>query len=789
LFENDGVAIGTYCDPIIGYNVEESSYYSIRNLFEIPEFKAHASLMEEYENAGFFGKSASGDFAVDVIHGDASVEVLYGDDYYVKVLQNPFVEESAVFDGMLAVSSYSSNATRALEFILELTTNPELKNLFQYGIEDVNYVVNDDETITRLNRDYIMNTGTTGNVYKGYPEEGMLANQWEYVKKTNLDSLPNPYLSYKAVTLGYACNYYVNDETLDGILAEVLTRACMDEAFAEFGYTYDEYLKNEGTIAGYRMGDVIKKAAKYKDYFISEIMKDSGSTLTQATNLYNASSQGSAKYPYSWYFTKLVEKMTAEKYTSLKTASSLNSAILEKIASLAGASLKDYDSAKTKAATYYGNIETLKIMARLVIWDGLDDDEWAYYDNMGAVEFETAVFNYVRDNYIEEYDLDDEKYDQLVKAFIVSQLKFTDPSDNSTYTITWDEYTEAKENAQDFIEVIDTLKETYHDRLVSYVGNQMLLSLYSDSDIPELVHDMLLSEWMNANGLKKNTYTTELYDEILSFMGITYSELTSTRKTDTTKFAEYMTKIKAQYKNVLIENFSMAQYKNGRISNDDVLTTLLNEKIEEKAGIYDAMCSELDITYSWYKSKLADMEKFVSYASQMRTKFTYTLLTVYSQSEIDNLSYNEIDSVVYGVISDSGFYMNELCSFICTDLGTYMTKKSDTKAYNTYIAKITSALKNELAAKGYTPEQVSTMNIPESSAILYDIVKEKYFSGITTIEQMLASVSGEYVKGVDTASDVGAYIDEAYDATKSNHLFTSIIYVLNTALEAALKTE
>ncbi|MBQ0125519.1 MAG: hypothetical protein KBS59_04250, partial [Clostridiales bacterium] len=33
LFENDGVAIGTYCDPIIGYNVEESSYYSIRNLF------------------------------------------------------------------------------------------------------------------------------------------------------------------------------------------------------------------------------------------------------------------------------------------------------------------------------------------------------------------------------------------------------------------------------------------------------------------------------------------------------------------------------------------------------------------------------------------------------------------------------------------------------------------------------------------------------------------------------------------------------------------------------------
>ena len=794
LFDDDSIAIGTYCDPMVGYNVEENSLYKIQNLFEIPEYISHVTLMEEYDDAGYF-KSSTGseDFAVDVVKGDASIEAIYGDEYYVKVLQNPFVDLDSVFGGMMAVSSYTSSYTRSLEFILELTTNPEIKNLFQYGVEGVNYEVNADGTIKRLNRTYMMDNGTTGNVYMGYPEEGMLPDQWKYVKMTNLDSLVNPYLTYAPTTTGgYKTTYFVDDSTLDGILPSALKRAVVDEAFAARGsdYTYDYYLTTQGTGNENRVGNVIKQNPDYKSYFISKIMEEKKVSEAQATKLYESTSVGSAaSFPFEWYFTKLTELVVSEKYSDLKTASALKSAVLEKIASLAGATLDKYNAAVSSAKNYYANIETLRIMTRLTIWKDLSEDEWKVYDDMGAEEFENAVFSYVKTHYEEENNIDEDKYDELVKAFMMSQLRFTDQSDNSSYTITWNDYTKAKNDAQDFFGVISKLKEKYNDRLINYLGSAFMLSMYSDNDIPDLIHEMLYADWLADNGYKKSAFETELYNEILEFLGIDYTAFNATRRTDTTKFAEYMTKIKNQYKNILVEEFSLVQFKNDRISNDQVLSTLLNDKIESKTGIYKSMCGELGISYSSYKSGLADMTKFIMYANQLRTKFTYTLLTVYSQSEINDFEYNEIDSAVYSVVSDSAFYTNEMCQLISTTLSAYMQAKSDAKAYISYINKIASALSTEIRAAGYTNEEIVAMKIEDAAEVLFDIANEKFFASAETVEEMLSSVSGEYVEGIKTADKPSEYVVTAAGKVNENRVFTSIIYYLQTALEEALKAE
>lgn len=794
LFDDDSIAIGTYCDPMVGYNVEENSLYKIQNLFEIPEYISHVTLMEEYDDAGYFESSTgSEDFAVDVLKGDASIEAIYGDEYYVKVLQNPFVDLDSVFGGMMAVSSYTSSYTRSLEFILELTTNPEIKNLFQYGVEGVNYEVNADGTIKRLNRTYMMDNGTTGNVYMGYPEEGMLPDQWKYVKMTNLDSLVNPYLTYAPTTTGgYKTTYFVDDSTLDGILPSALKRAVVDEAFAARGsdYTYDYYLTTQGTGNENRVGNVIKQNPDYKSYFISKIMEEKKVSEAQATKLYESTSVGSAaSFPFEWYFTKLTELVVSEKYSDLKTASALKSAVLEKIASLAGATLDKYNAAVSSAKNYYANIETLRIMTRLTIWKDLSEDEWKVYEDMGAEEFENAVFSYVKTHYEEENNIDEDKYDELVKAFMMSQLRFTDQSDNSSYTITWNDYTKAKNDAQDFFGVISKLKEKYNDRLINYLGSAFMLSMYSDNDIPDLIHEMLYADWLADNGYKKSAFETELYNEILEFLGIDYTAFNATRRTDTTKFAEYMTKIKNQYKNILVEEFSLVQFKNDRISNDQVLSTLLNDKIESKTGIYKSMCGELGISYSSYKSGLADMTKFIMYANQLRTKFTYTLLTVYSQSEINDFTYNEIDSAVYSVVSDSAFYTNEMCQLISTTLSAYMQAKSDAKAYISYINKIASALSTEIRAAGYTNEEIVAMKIEDAAEVLFDIANEKFFASAETVEEMLSSVSGEYVEGIKTADKPSEYVVTAAGKVNENRVFTSIIYYLQTALEEALKAE
>ncbi len=790
LFDDDDIAIGTYCDPMLGYNPEENSSYSIKNLFEIPQYISHISTMEEYKNAGYFtSESGSTDFAVDVVKGDASIAAIYGDDYDVKILQNPFVEDEAVFNGMLAVSEYTSDMTRSLEFILELTTNPEIKNLFQYGIEGVNYTVNNDGTITRLNHDYMMDNGTTGNVYMGYPEEGMLPDQWKYVKSTNLESLTSPYLSYYTTATGsFKSIYYVNDAILDDILSTAMKRAIINETYAALGseYTYDYYLTTVGTGNESRVGNVIKQAADYKDYFIDCIISDANVTEAQATSLFNATSVGAgAKYPYDWYFTKLTELVVAEKYSNLYTASGLDTAVKEKIASLAGTLLDTYTSATNSAKAYYTNIETLKMMTRLVIWEDLSDEEWEVYRNMGVTEFETLVFNYVRDNYIKENNITEDTYDELVKALMMSVMEFTDPADGTTqYTLSWDDYAKAKEDAQYFFDVIAQLKDRYYDRLADYYG-MAFIYLSSDEKIPDQVHDMLYDQWLKNNGYTKADFENELYDEIVEFLGINYSTLVTTRRTNTTLFADYMTRIKNQYKNVLVEAYSLEQFKNDKISNDNVLSTLLADKIEEKTGIYASMCAELGIDYSEYVDGVNAFTTFARNANKLRTEFIYTLRTVYTQNEINAFDYNDIDGIVYDVISESGFYTSEMSALISSNLNAYMRDKSAAKDYMALLNKLASVLEDDINAAGYTADEVNAMSIADAADVIYGVVEEKYFSDAITVEEMLASISGEYVNGIKDAEAPDAYADDAAKALNSNGMFSSFVYYLNKALSDA----
>lgn len=791
IFEDDTIAIGTYCDPIIGYNKEEKTSYSVNNLYDIPEYQAYLKLMDEYKKAGYFEAKGSTS-AVNIIKGDASIEKLYGEENYIKILQNPIVEENSIFKGMLGVSEYTSNSTRALEFILELTTNPELKNVFQYGIEGTHYVTNGDGTITRLNHDYMMDNHATGNAYKGYPEEGMLPDQWEYVKQTNLDSILNPYLSYyKTETGGYSPLYYVNDVTLDGLLGQAIQRAVLNEAFKEVDpeHSYDYYLENSGGTAGKRVAKAVKENPKYKEYFIQQIMLDNDKlTQAQAESLYKADSGASgAKYNYDWFFNKIVALETDRIYGNLKTATGLDNAIKAKVAEYAGATRENFDKAVEKANTYYSNIKTLRIMTRLVIWDELTDEEWAEYEAMGPEEFENAVYTYVKTHYDEENNVDEEKYDLLVKAFIASQLKLTDPSDNSSYTISWDEYQEAKEKAQKFFGVIDELKDEYGDELSSYYGP--MYSFYEDREIPTLIHDMLYSQWLKENEYKKSEFETEQYNEILEFLGITYTQFMQCRRTDTTKFTDYMTKIKNQYKSILVDNFSLAQFKNDNITNDDVLSTLLKHKIEEKTGINDEIVGRLGISYDRYKSEYDEMSKFITMANQMRTKFIYTLLTQYSQSEIDAFDYNDIDSIVYEVVANSGFYTNQLCTYICTDLSTYMNKKSDIKTYKTYVTTIANALSKEINSLSMTVQDVVNMDIDDAIALITSIVTEKDFSEVINIEEKLSNVSGPFIKDNYTASDINAHIQNAINAINGDSLYKAIIYFLSENLKEAIAAQ
>ncbi len=277
-FEGDN-AVGTYMNPIYGYDPAEGTDFTIRNLFDIPEYTNHLVLMDEYRKAGYFDNKGD-KFAVDVVKGNASLPAAYGDDYYVKVLQNPFVEMSAVFDGMLAVYEGSADEKRALQIIQAINTDPEVKNILQYGIaydgdneEVANYNINEIEnedgtislSITRRNQTYMMDNRLTGNVYMGYPEEGQTIDIWDYYKQTNLDSALSPFMYF-----------YVGNSGLDSMLSQILRRACMTEVLDPLDIDYNVYEETSGTPQGSELRREFKSA--YIEYFVGCLEADGNAT-------------------------------------------------------------------------------------------------------------------------------------------------------------------------------------------------------------------------------------------------------------------------------------------------------------------------------------------------------------------------------------------------------------------------------------------------------------------------------------------------------------------------------
>lgn len=184
--------VGRTHDPENDMNVT----LACNNVFKNADFTEQLRTIQKYKDLDYVVAEGAADqkYAVRMIKGPASLEKIYGEEYELNVLEYPRAGYEDIFTNMFAVSEYSRSLSRSMQIITYLNTNSDLRNVLQYGVEGVHYKI-DDETgkLVRLNRDYIMNLESTGNVFMAYPEEDMDVDVWEWGKKQNLEV--KPYLS------------------------------------------------------------------------------------------------------------------------------------------------------------------------------------------------------------------------------------------------------------------------------------------------------------------------------------------------------------------------------------------------------------------------------------------------------------------------------------------------------------------------------------------------------------------------------------------------------------------
>ncbi len=923
-YYDNGIAVGTYFDPIYGYNAAEGTNFTIKNLFEIPEYKAHLALMQDYQAKGYITEGAE-DFAVTVLKGDASVTEEYADDYYLKVLQNPFVETNEVFNGMFAVSSFTSDEKRALQVIELFTIDSEAKNLLQYGIEydgdngDVaNYKVNEIEkedgsvaySIQRLNQNYMMNNAYTGNVYMGYPEEGQSIDAWTYYKQTNLDSNLAPFGLF-----------YVDDEALDEMLDDILRRAVLTETLAAVGIDYDEYESTVGTNAGNNLRINFKKhyisyfmefladegvsetqfnvATKgtptgatadfvnflnsaegqavlkkvgfvavnedapayvpanvsgtvklsaftantgatmlrvpYMDTFLAEVVsaykqvqpnvtlelpkKDKDQTYSAtvsdviggkadvwlvtrelnaneaksvnstliATDLFTVfDSFGHLTYGIEWYENKMIEDYTNNKYGGVISAEALAELVAEKLASLAGAKASKnntasvvYQNAKKSAADYYTNIEYLRIMAEILLWDELPANELDAYRALSDTDFENAVFNYVRANYETENNLTEEDYVKLVQDFMASVLEYS-AADRTTYTISWDEFQETKEKALVYLSAAETVKAAYQSKLEATVGKGML-SLLTYSEIMDEVYNIMYTEYLAENGLDKVTFENSVKDMYLNEVGTTAEAFAEYTKTSD-EYKNYLSQLKKEYKDLLIEVYGKDAYKaEDGIKNDDILATLFDYYLEETTKLNDKLASLAGVSYDELAEAEVHMNNYEMYIGTLKTKFVYTLRTKYTSTQINNWTLQEAETNIYNILYDTGFYTNEMAKYIGLELSAYMLAKSNAVTYQSYLSKLTTTLSAELKALGYDAATFAKADGDLVEEVCSEIILEKYFSDKISIEEKLIDSCGTYVADIAKADDVVSYVETVAAELSSDYFFNAVVNTLQAS--------
>ena len=168
-----------------------------RIIFKNNDFLNHTKQLKKYQSLGYVGDGTAeiGKFAVGVVNGNAADVAKYADKYEIVVLQNPRVDNT-VYSNMFAISTYTKDITRSMEVLCALNTNPELRNIFAYGIKDVHYTLDADGVVRTLNNDYDTPLEYTGNMFLAYPPEGASPDIWDNCKAQNLEIVDDPFFGF-----------------------------------------------------------------------------------------------------------------------------------------------------------------------------------------------------------------------------------------------------------------------------------------------------------------------------------------------------------------------------------------------------------------------------------------------------------------------------------------------------------------------------------------------------------------------------------------------------------------
>ena len=189
---------------IFGDAYPDSAVLQNQNLLtDAAYMKALANKVYYEATAGYITTDKDAAAAIKIVKGSYEMKAQYEKEgYEVMVVQYPQLTDAEIYKSMFGIGAYSVSENRAAEIITYINTDATVRNLLQYGVEDVNYTL-ETETVNgkdyvwaKPTRDnlYLMDLEKTGNTFIAHPNSVDNALRHAFDAKQNYEMVASPTL-------------------------------------------------------------------------------------------------------------------------------------------------------------------------------------------------------------------------------------------------------------------------------------------------------------------------------------------------------------------------------------------------------------------------------------------------------------------------------------------------------------------------------------------------------------------------------------------------------------------
>ena len=171
----------------------------VLNPYELPDVLQALRLMHRYYSLGYINQDACIRTELSRFEGekvflrlssggpdtDASYTATFGYPIVVQQISEGVATTGSTRGGIMAVNAQTEHPEECVKFLNAVNTDPEVRNLLNFGIQDVHYTLTDDGQVRGISEGYTGVAYTQGNWFILYTREDEKPDRWESFREFN----------------------------------------------------------------------------------------------------------------------------------------------------------------------------------------------------------------------------------------------------------------------------------------------------------------------------------------------------------------------------------------------------------------------------------------------------------------------------------------------------------------------------------------------------------------------------------------------------------------------------